>query len=398
MKSVAVDAMGGDHAPGAIVEGAVAAARELSIPVTLVGRSEIVDRELARHDTAGLPIAVRHASEVIAMDDSPIEGLRRKKDNSIRVALELVRAGESDAFVSAGNSGAAMASAVMILGNLPGVNRPAIALEIPSRRGHVTLLDAGANAECVPLNLVQFAVMGDIVSRSLRGIQSPRVGIVSNGEESSKGTALTRVADHTLRSMGLNYVGYVEGRDLNAGKVDVAVTDGFTGNVILKSMEGLAAFILSLLRHAFEANWRTKLGYLLVRKELDHLRQTLDHDAVGGAPLLGVNGVTIVAHGASSPRAIRNAIRVASESATKRINAQILEGLKAVPEMAGLAESLKARRGLWQQIKGRLRGGRDGKEAAEAKEPREASDGDAAAPAAPETDSSAEAGPPRRES
>jgi glycerol-3-phosphate acyltransferase PlsX len=363
MKTVAVDAMGGDHAPAAIVEGAVAAVRELRIPVVLVGSRERIERELSKHGAEGLGIAVRHASEVIGMDDSPIVALRRKKDNSIRVSLDLVRSGECAAFVSAGNSGAVMASAVMLLGNLGVVDRPAIALEIPSARGgYVTLLDAGANVDCTPLNLIQFAIMGDVYARSVRGLLSPRIGVISNGEESTKGTEITRAADHALRLLPLNYIGYIEGRDVNAGNVDVAVTDGFTGNVILKTMEGFAGFMQILLRRVFERNLRTRLGYLLVKKELATVRQTLDYDSVGGAPLLGVNGVTIIAHGRSSPWAIRNAIRVAAEAAGKNLNGHISGALTTTPGMTELAGAYK-RGGFWQQIKGRFRGrdGRDGR-------------------------------------
>lgn len=369
MKAVAVDAMGGDHAPGAVVEGAVQAARELGLSVVLVGREELIRSELSRHVVTGLPISIQHAPEIVTMEDSPVEALRRKRKNSMRLALDLVKSGEACGFVSAGNSGAAMASAVMALGNLPGVNRPAIALEVPAPRRPVTLLDAGANAECVPLNLVQFAVMGEIAARNLRGIPAPRVGLLSNGEEEGKGTDLTRAADQALRQMPLNYVGYIEGRDLNAGKVDVAVTDGFTGNVVLKTMEGLGKFLGQHLRQTFESNWRTRLGYLLVRKELDSLRRILDYDSVGGAPLLGLNGVTIIAHGSSSPKAIRNAIRVAADTAGKNVNAQILDGLQAIPEMVELDGALKRKRGgFWQQIRGRFRQGRDGKDVREGHE------------------------------
>ncbi|HSD10823.1 MAG TPA: phosphate acyltransferase PlsX [Candidatus Binatia bacterium] len=360
MKTVAVDAMGGDHAPEAIVEGAIAAARELRIPVTLVGDRDAITHELGRHRPGDLPIDVHHASQVVEMDDSPVEALRRKRDSSIRVGFALVKSGGADAFVSAGNSGAMMAAAVMLLGNLPGVDRPAIGLELPSRRGHVTLLDAGANVECAPVNLVQFAVMGDVFGRSVRGLLSPRIGIVSNGSEESKGTELTRAADRVLRQMPLNYVGYIEGRDINAGNVDVAVTDGFTGNAILKSMEGLGSFVQFLMRQMFERNLKTKLAYLLLKKDLDRIRQTLDYDAVGGAPLLGVKGVTIVAHGSSSPKAIKNAIRVAADAARKNLIAHISGGLRAVPEIHELAGAVPRRSGrFWQHLKGRFR--RDGK-------------------------------------
>src|SRR5439155_7545816 len=246
-------------------------------------------------------------------------------------------------------------------GNLPGVDRPAIGLELPSRRGNVTLIDGGANVECAPLNLVQFAVMGDVFGRSMRGLLSPRIGIISNGAKENKGTELTRVADRALRQLPLNYVGYIEGRDINAGNVDVAVTDGFTGNAILKSLEGLGSFVQFLLRQMFERNLKTKLAYLLLKKDLDRIRQVLDYDAVGGAPLLGVNGVTIIAHGASSPKAIKNAIRVAADAARKNLIPQIAGGLHAVPEMRELTGAPEAtRRGrLWQQLKVRFR--RDGR-------------------------------------
>jgi glycerol-3-phosphate acyltransferase PlsX len=359
MKTIAVDAMGGDHAPEAIIEGAITAARELRIPVTLVGDRDIITHELGRHRAGNLPIQVHHASQVVEMDDSPVETLRRKRDSSIRVGFALVKSGDADAFVSAGNSGAMMAAAVMLLGNLPGVDRPAIGIELPSRRGHVTLLDAGANVECAPLNLVQFAVMGDVFARSVRGLLSPRVGIVSNGEEESKGTELTRAADRVLRQMPLNYVGYIEGRDINAGNVDVAVTDGFTGNAILKSLEGLGSFVQFLLRQMFERNLKTKLAYLLLKKDLDRIRQALDSDAVGGAPLLGVKGVTIIAHGSSSPKAIKNAIRVAADSTRKNLIAEISGGLRVVPDIQELPGAVTRRGGLWQQLKGRFR--RDGK-------------------------------------
>jgi glycerol-3-phosphate acyltransferase PlsX len=360
MKTVAVDAMGGDHAPGAIVEGAVAAVRDLRIPVALAGPRDRIVAELARLGAEHLGIAVRHAPEVVGMDESPAVAVRRKPDSSIRIALEMVRSGECGAFVSAGNSGAVMAAAVMVLGNLRRIDRPAIALEVPSLRAPVTLLDAGANVECTPLNLVQFAVMGDVYARVVRGLVSPRIGILSNGEEPTKGTEVTRRADRALRSMPLQYVGYIEGRDIGAGNVDVAVTDGFTGNVVLKTMEGFAKFFQVLLRRVFERNWRTRLAFWLLRRDIEELRRTLDYDAVGGAPLLGVNGVAVVAHGASNAWAIRNAIRVAAEAAEKDLTGQISGLLASMPEVFELERDLKKRRGFWQQIRGRLRG-RDGK-------------------------------------
>jgi phosphate acyltransferase len=362
VKAVAVDAMGGDHAPAAVVAGAVEAARDLGIPVVLCGREPVVAGELARHATAGLPIRVVHAPDVVEMADSPVEALRRKRDNSIRVGLDLVHGGEAGSFVSAGNSGAAMASAVLVLGNLNGIDRPAIALQIPSKTNPVILLDAGANVDCSPLNLVQFAVMGDALARTVRGVRRPRIGILANGEESSKGTETTRLASQALRRMSLEYAGYVEGRDIQSGTVDVVVTDGFTGNVVLKTMEGFARFMEHHLRAMFGASWRTKLAYLLLRRQVEALKSTLDYDAVGGAPLLGVNGVVIIAHGSSSAKAVRNAIRVASDAATRNVNAFIQDGLRSVPEIAVAPAAAMRQGGLWQRMKGRFRSAKDSRE------------------------------------
>ena len=327
MRPVAIDALGGDHAPGVAVAGAVAAARELASPIVLVGQEEAIRSELRKHRLSGLPVGVHHAAEVVTMDDNPIEAMRRKRGSSIQVGLELVRSGEVGAFVSAGNSGAVMASAVRVLGRLPGVGRPAIAVELPSRSHPVTLLDAGANVDPKPEHLIEFAVMGDVIGRTLRGIPSPRIGIVSNGEEPSKGTEATRLADRALRRMPLSYVGYVEGRDLMAGKVDVAVTDGFTGNVILKTIEGFGSFLFEALRKTSRSNVLTMFGFLCARGAFKKLHRLVDHEAVGGAPLVGVNGVTIIAHGGSSPRAIQNAIRVGAEAAAADIPGRILEAL-----------------------------------------------------------------------
>ena len=355
MTTVAVDAMGGDHAPGAAVAGAVEAVREMGASVALVGLRDRIENELDKLGARSLGIRIVQATEVVGMDESPVAALRKKKDTSIRVGLGLVGSGECAAFVSAGNSGAVMAVAVVTLGNLSGIERPAIALELPSARQPVTLIDAGANVDCTPLNLVQSAVMGDIFARTVRGLVSPRIGLVSNGTEASKGTTATRDADSMLRHLPLNYVGYIEGRDIGQGNVDVAVTDGFTGNVILKTMEGFGKLMSVMLRRMFERNLRTKLAYLLLRKDLDWLRSTFDDETVGGAPLLGVDGVTIIAHGSSSAWAIRNAIRVAADAAGKDLTGQISRTFTETPEFAEVA-SLGKRRGIWQQIRGRFRG------------------------------------------
>lgn len=360
---IAVDAMGGDHAPRVVVEGALQAAQEHGIAVLLVGDREEILRELkhAGGQESAL-VAVRHAAEVVEMGESPIAALRRKRDSSLQVAFQQVKAGEAGAVVSAGNSGAVLALAVTVLGNLAGVDRPAIVTVIPTLGGQAYLLDAGANVECKPLHLVQFAVMGEVYARVVRGVLHPRVGVLSNGEEDSKGTDTTRAAHEMLKKLPLNYIGYVEGRDLNSGKVDVIVTDGFTGNVVLKTLEGFSDFLQKQLRVLFTAQWRSKLAYLLIRRSFANLRASLDPSEVGGAPLLGTDGLAIIAHGASTPKAIKNAIRVADESLRRGINQQIVESLHALPETALMPAELKRGRRLWTQIKERFRHTRESHE------------------------------------
>ena len=271
---IALDAMGGDLAPKATVEGAVLAARDFGIEVVLVGDGEILARELADHDAANLPIRIEHAPEVVLMDDSPLESVLSKPRSSIHVGLDLVKRGDASAFVSAGNSGAVMTASMMILGNLANVDRPAIASLVPTSEGFGLLIDAGANTDVKPINLVQFAVMGSVYWRHVRNVSRPRVGILSNGEEASKGTDITRAAASMLGQMPtyVHYVGYVEGRDINRAKVDIVVTDGFNGNVALKTMEGFASFMLGNLREIFGASTRTRLAYLLMRKNLTAMR------------------------------------------------------------------------------------------------------------------------------
>ncbi len=354
---IALDAMGGDLAPKAAVEGGVLAARDFGIEVTLVGDRAVVERELADHDAAGLPIRIEHASEVVLMDDSPIESVLAKPNSSIHVGFELLKHGDVDGFVSAGNSGAVMAAAMAILGNLAGVDRPAIASVIPTSHGVALLIDAGANTEVKPHNLVQFAVMGSVYWRRVRGISRPRVGILANGEESSKGTDLTRAAAAMLEHMSahVNYIGYVEGRDINRGKADVVVTDGFTGNVALKTMEGFAAFMTGNLFKVFGETWRGRIAFLLVRKGLGAMRARLDPHEYGGAPLLGVNGIAIIAHGSSNPQAIRNAIRAAAnEALVRHVNFEIAEILAASQPVMPAKPAGKGFRALFSKMRERL--------------------------------------------
>jgi len=360
---IALDAMGGDLAPKAVLEGAVAAVRDFQIELVLVGDREVIVRELADHDLRGLPITIEHAPEIVTMDESPLASVLGKPESSIHVGLDLVKSGKADGFVSAGNSGAVMAAAMAILGNLPGVDRPAIASIVPTTAGLSLLIDAGANTEVKPLNLVQFAVMGTVYWRRVYQVAHPRVGILSNGEESSKGTDLTRSAASALLQMAVhvNYIGYVEGRDINRAKADVVVTDGFTGNVTLKTMEGFASFLLGTLREIFgNGLLRRLLYFLFFRHRINSIRRRLDPAEYGGAPLLGVNGVAIVAHGSSGARAIRNAVRAAAnEALVRHVNSEIVDVLSATPESLLAKAGSRGIRGVFERVRERLYHNRD---------------------------------------
>ena len=312
---VAVDAMGGDHAPGAIVQGAIDAARK-GHPVILVGSESVVREELARrHAAKSLPIEVKHASEVIEFNDHPGQAMRRKKDNSIRVCFDLVEAGTACGMVSAGNSGAVMAGAIFVLGRPKGVERPAIVTVLPGLKGAPLMLDMGANVDCKPIHLVQFGLMGEVFSRKVLGVARPTVAVLSNGEEEAKGTNLTRAAAAALKLSGIDFRGYCEGRDLLTGEFDVIVTDGFTGNVALKTMEGTAKVVGEHLKRAIRSTLVSSVGGLLAKRALEGMKKKMDWREVGGAPLLGVNGVGFVSHGRSDALAIENAIRRATEAA-----------------------------------------------------------------------------------
>jgi len=325
---VALDAMGGDRGPAANIEGAVMAARDLGVSVILVGLEEELRRQLRAHDVGGLPIAIRHAPEVVEMGESPSLALRRKKQSSIRIGVDLVKRGEAEAFVSAGNTGAVMAISLVVLGALAGVERPAIAVVVPTLKGQALLLDVGANAECKPRHLVEFAIMGNVYARDVMGLTRPRVGLLSIGEEESKGNELTREAFKDLEGeTSIDFVGNVEGRDIFNGNADVIVCDGFTGNVALKISESVADFVFQLLRDEVSKGLSGKAGSLLLRPAFRRFKRRVDPAETGGAPLLGVNGVCIISHGRSTGKAIRNAIRVAAECASNAVIAHIREGI-----------------------------------------------------------------------
>ncbi len=330
---IALDAMGSDRAPKPEIEGAIHAARHYGVHVVLVGREPLIRAELGRVPAAAsLPIQVIHASEVIAMEDKAVQAVRAKRDSSLRVGLRLVREGKASGFVTAGNTGAAMATAKMVLGGLPGVDRPALAAVIPTAVGTVAiLLDVGANVDCKPQNLEQFAVMGEIYFRSMFGTRRPRVGLLSIGQEEGKGNDLTREAFPLLKQLPLNFIGNVEGRDLYNGKVDVIVADGFVGNVALKTSEGVANLVRATLKESLKATITRQVGYLLSRSAFADFKKRLDHTEYGGAPLLGVKGVCFITHGSSNANAIKNAIRVAAEFAELRINDKIEKELAQIP-------------------------------------------------------------------
>jgi glycerol-3-phosphate acyltransferase PlsX len=320
--------MGGDRGPEVTVEGAVAAARELGSTVILVGNEAVLRDHLARHDVRGLAMTVRHAPEAVEMGENPMSALRKKKHSSIRIGLEMVKKGEAEAFVSAGNTGAVMATALVVLGPLPGVERPAIAVVVPTVTHQAVLLDVGANVDCKPRHLVQFAIMGNVYARDILGQTRPRVGLLSIGEEESKGNELTREAFKEMEGEhSLNFIGNVEGRDVFSGIADVVVCDGFIGNVALKISEGLVETIFSLLREELKKDLRARLGSFLLVPTFRRFKRRIDSSEYGGAPLLGVNGVCMISHGRSTGKAIRNAIRAAEGCVNIQVIAHIREGV-----------------------------------------------------------------------
>jgi glycerol-3-phosphate acyltransferase PlsX len=337
MITIAVDAMGGDHAPRPEVEGAVVAARELGVRILLVGVTTELKKELAKHSHRGFPIEIVQASEVISMQDSPSQAFRKKKDSSAHVAAKLVRTGQADALVSAGNTGAVMAVARFVLGTLPSVDRVALAAPFPTARGGTAvLLDVGANVDSKPAHLVQFAIMGDIYYRVIFGTRRPKVALLSIGEEEMKGNELTREVHGRLKHSALNFVGNVEGREIFGGSVDVIVCDGFIGNIALKISEGVAQHIVALLKDALQSTLSSQVGYVLSRKAYKDFRKKIDYSEYGGAPLLGVRGVAVIGHGSSNAHAIKNAIRVATELVRNGVNEKIEQELSTLPVAVGV--------------------------------------------------------------
>jgi glycerol-3-phosphate acyltransferase PlsX len=321
---IAVDAMGGDHAPGRIVDGVVAAVRHQGIGVDLVGRQDAVGAELARHpDADTLDIKIIDAPDVIDMADSPALALRRKPRASIRVAAELVQSGQAAALVSAGHTGATVVAAHAAFGMLAGVDRPALAPTVPTRGGSAVLIDAGATVECKPSHLLQFGVMGSVYARTWLGVDRPRVGLLSIGEEETKGNDLTREAHQLLKASALNFAGNIEAREIFSGAADVVVCDGFTGNVALKLSEGLVEMVEDLLGEELQSTFSSQVGYLLSRRAFRRFRRRVDYSEYGGAPLLGVAGLCIVGHGRSSAKAVRNCVTMAARFVSSNVLSRV---------------------------------------------------------------------------
>lgn len=333
---IVLDAMGSDKSPEPEIRGAILACRQLDVRVHLVGPEDLLRPKLrealkatARPGFGGvvkprLPIFLVQASEWISMEDKAAQAVRSKRDSSMRVGLKMVREGRAAGFITAGNTGAAMATAKMVLGSLAGVDRPALTAVLPTTTGQpCVLLDVGANVDCDPENLVQFAVMGHMYAKNVLHVAHPRVGLLSIGEEDSKGNSLTRDTLPLLRELGLNFIGNVEGRDLYNGRADVVVCDGFVGNVALKTSEGLAKLVSSSLRESLKSTVTSQVGAMLSQKAFKAFKNRLDYSEYGGAPLLGVRGACVVGHGSSNERAVMNGIRVAAEFAAASVNSGI---------------------------------------------------------------------------
>ncbi len=317
---IALDAMGGDYAPATTVEGAIEAVTDYKeISVILVGDEKQIKAELDKKNVSGLPITIKHASEVVEMSDAPLAALRRKKDSSIRVAIDAVKAGEADAILSAGNSGVVMTTAIYVLGKLPGVERPSIATIMPGLKHHFVLLDVGANVDCKPSHLYQFAIMGEAYAKYILNIERPKIGLLSIGEEDAKGNELTKEAFKLIKNSHINFMGNIEGQDIYAGEADVVVCDGFVGNITLKVSEGLAKTITRMLKKEIIDSASAKLGGLFFKSAFKNFKRKTDYSEYGGAPLLGITKPCIISHGRSSAKAIKNAIKVANVFHQKKI-------------------------------------------------------------------------------
>ena len=324
---ISVDAMGGDHAPSAVVQGCVEALKDLDVHITMTGPKEILEKELKKYEYDNSKIDIFHCSEVISPNEHPVMAIRKKKNSSICEALNLVKSKECDAVISAGSTGALLAGALFIIGRIKGVERPALAPIMPGKNNSFMVIDSGANAECKPSNLLQFGIMGQIYMKDVMNVDNPSVGLVNIGAEEEKGNELTKVAYKILKDSSLNFVGNVEPRDIPTGDVDVLVCDGFVGNTVLKMYEGVAFNIFDILKSEMMSSTRNKIGALILKPMFKNFKKKFDYKEVGGAPFLGVNGICIKAHGSSDARAIKNAIKQAHTLYEKRVIEKIKESI-----------------------------------------------------------------------
>jgi phosphate acyltransferase len=338
MPRIAVDAMGGDFGPHVVIPGALHAARSGKVDIILVGDTEAIGAELARFDTKGLPISVIQASQVVEMEEKPSEAMRRKKDSSIQVACNLVRDGEADGVISAGHSGATLACAMFTIGRVPGVDRPALGTFMPTEHSHCVIIDVGANVDCKPFHLLQFGIMASVLATTMLGRENPKVALLSNGEEAGKGNHLVKETFELLRASSLNFVGNIEGRDLFVGDVDVVVCDGFVGNVVVKQAEGLATSLGRLLKGELRRGFFGKIGTMLALNALKRFSRLVDYAEYGGAPLLGLNGICFICHGASNSKAMANAALMAARFVRMEANTHLS---KVVAENIDLAQPMR---------------------------------------------------------
>ncbi|BFR49064.1 phosphate acyltransferase PlsX [Nitratidesulfovibrio sp. HK-II] len=340
---IAVDAMGGDFGPSVVVPGAIEAARDKGIALLLVGDQAKVQAELAKIPLDGVAYDIVHASEVAGMDEKPSDILRRRKDASIQVACRLVRDGQAHGIVSAGHSGATVACGMFIMGRIPGVDRPALASIMPTEKNPIVLLDVGANVDCKPHHLFQFGLMADAFARDLLGCDSPRIGLLSIGEEEGKGNTQVKEAYELfkLAQNGINFVGNVEGRDIFSGEVDVVVCDGFVGNVALKLSEGLSSSLGRVLKRELLSGFLPKIGTLLAKSAFRRFAQFVDYAEYGGAPLLGLQGIAFVCHGKSNAKAVRSAVKLAATFVEKKTNERLIKAISANEELTRYGKAIK---------------------------------------------------------
>lgn len=320
---IVLDAMGSDNYPEPEIHGAIKAAEDLNIEIILVGQKELLEKKVNSLNSKNLPIKIEHAPDIVDMEDKVVESSRQKPNNSMAVGLDLVRNGKAEAFVTAGNTGGAMFNALRKLGRFKGVSRPGLAGVLPVKNGHSVIIDIGANVDCRPEFLLQFAIMGSVYAEKVLNIKNPRIGLISNGEEPGKGNQLVKDTFPLLSNSGLNFIGNIEGKEFYGGEVDVAITDGFTGNVMIKASEAVAKLILDTLKQELISSTRTKIGALLAKPAFKQIRKLLDPSEIGAVPLLGINGLVFVGHGRSDAQAITNAIKVTHQA----IKSNLLEEL-----------------------------------------------------------------------